>query len=149
MIKRNQAKKERTNLASLGSNRNINLIFIIFFTIILIFISILRFEDNKLKIGLNDYADRDIRATKDIVDKYATEVRRQEAYNSVEPKYRVNPSIQMGIKESISNLFDIVRDTKIKTNLSNRQKINLVRDDLDLDLNDSSITHLLNMEYKI
>ena len=148
MIKRNQAKKERTNLASLGSNRNINLIFIIFFTIILIFISILRFEDNKLKIGLNDYADRDIRATKDIVDKYATEVRRQEAYNSVEPKYRVNPSIQMGIKESISNLFDIVRDTKIKTNLSNRQKINLVRDDLDLDLNDSSITHLLNMEYK-
>lgn len=52
-----------------------------------------------MKIG--DAAPLEIRATKDIVDKQATEQLKIEATNRVEPRYRIGPSIQMTMKSSI------------------------------------------------
>lgn len=125
----------------------INMLLLFSFTAILFFISFLRFEGNKLNIAPGDRAETDIRATKEIIDEIGTENLRQEAYNRVQPKYRITPSVQISMKDSISNLFDTIRDYKIQTNISNYRKLELIQESLEFEMSNDDISNLLRMEY--
>ena len=47
------------------------------------FITIIKFEGYKLNVKVGDIAERDIRATKEVEDKYETDRLKREAANSV------------------------------------------------------------------
>lgn len=140
-------KRLRKNNYNLDNKKLVNMLLLFSFTAILFFISLLRFEGNKLNIEPGDRAETDIRATKEIVDEYGTEQLRQEAFNTTQPKYRITPSIQMGMKDSISNFFDTVRDFKIQTNLSNFRKTEMIKENLEFEMSSDDITNMLRMEY--
>ena len=129
------------------NRRLINMLLLFSFTAILFFISLLRFEGSKLNVELGDRAERDIRATKEIIDEIGTEELRQEAYNRIQPKYRINPSVQIGMKDSISQLFDTIRDYKIQTSLSSFRKVELILESLEFEMSKDDISALLKMEY--
>lgn len=125
----------------------LNILLLFSFAVILFIISLLSFEGNKLNLELGDRAETDIRASKEIVDEYGTEQLKIQVYNSTQAKYRIIPSVQMGMKDSISNYFDTIRDYKIQTNLSNNRKTELIKENLEFDLENEDIANMLRMEY--
>lgn len=140
-------KKFKKIKFSFNNRRGINILLLLSFAAILFFISFIRFEGNKLNIELGDRVETDIRASKEIIDEIGTEELRIEVYNRVQPKYRITPSIQIGMKDSISNLFDTIRDYKIQTNISNYRKVELILEGLEFEMDNDDISHLLSMEY--
>lgn len=142
-----EIKKFKKINFNFDNRKIINMLLLFSFTAILFFISLLRFEGNKLNVAPGDRAETDIRATKEIIDEIGTEELRQEAYNRVQPKYRIVPSVQISMKDSISGLFDIIRDYKIQTNISNYRKIQLILEGLEFEMSNDDISNLLKMEY--
>jgi len=84
----------------------------ILFTTLLFFVVIDSIAPDKVSVKLGDMAPYTIRATKDIVDEISTERLREEAMNRVEPRHRVDPSVQVKIKNDIKKLFELTRDLK-------------------------------------
>ena len=132
----------------LNNKRLINILFLVIFTVILFFISLMRFEGNKLNISIGDYAQSDIRATKNIIDDIGTQNIKQNVSDNIQPKYRISPSIQIDMKDTIANLFDLVRDFKVQTNISNFNKAEQIRENFDFEISNDGIISMLRMDYQ-
>lgn len=132
----------------LNNKRMGNTILLLSFITILFFISLIAFEGNKLNISIGDYSETDIRASKDIVDVIGTEKLRQEAFDRVQPRYRISPSVQIGMKDTISDLLDTVRDYKAQNNISNTRKAEEIQESLDFEIANEDIINMLRMDYQ-
>lgn len=120
----NDKKKNSNNI-----NKNrlfFNRLLVIIFSLVLFFILIQKMETEKLDVKIGDSAPVEIRATKDIIDEYATRELENEIRNNVEPKYRVSPSIQMSMKEIINDFFSKVDELKQDENLGLQEKIDIL-----------------------
>ena len=71
-------------------------------------------EPKKVNIKIGNISPYEIRATKDIEDKRTTEKLQNEAMEKIEPINRVNPSIQMQMKNDIRTFFGLVKDVKLR-----------------------------------
>ncbi len=131
-----------------GNRRLYNGLLLVIFTAILFFITIHKLETNKLNLKKGDIAPIDIRATKDLEDIYTTERLRQEAMNKIEPRYRISPSIQIGMKNTIKDFLDTTRDIKAQENISINKKAQLLQEKQELGLNSKEIYVALRMDYK-
>ncbi|MDR7870174.1 MAG: HDIG domain-containing protein [Tissierellaceae bacterium] len=148
MEKIKRKDKQRRIIYKLNNKKLVNIILLIAFTAILFFISLMRFEGTKLNVNIGDFAQTDIRATKDVIDEIGTENLKQEVANNVQPKYRIFPSIQIDMKDTISNLFDVIRDFKSQTNISNFRKAELIRESLQFEMSNDDLVSMLRMDYK-
>lgn len=97
-----------------------------------------------MKIG--DAAPLEIRATKDIVDKQATEQLKIEATNRVEPRYRIGPSIQMTMKSSIKEFFDMVRELQLDETTGIGKKTDILVEESRIPLSRNEYQTALRME---
>lgn len=129
----NEEEKEGTRVdvvkSNNGINKNrlfINRILILIFTCVLFFILIQKMETEKLSVKIGDIAPVEIRASKDIVDEYATNQLKLEIRNSIEPRYRISPSIQMTMKDIINQFFSRVVDLKADESLGLQDKIDIL-----------------------
>ena len=112
------------------------------------FITIYKVEQDKLDLKLGDIAPIDIRATKDLEDIHTTERLKKEAAEKVEPRYRIHPSVQMGMKNQIKDFLDTTRDIKAIENLSTSKKAEQLMESQSLGLTDNEILMAVRMDYK-
>ncbi len=82
------------------------------FTVLLFVIVMLNIAPEKISVSIGDSAPYDIRATKDIINERATERLRQEAIDKVEPRYLVDRSIQVKVKNEMKRFFELVYNMK-------------------------------------
>lgn len=130
-------------------NRNIyNGLLVIILTATLFFITIHKLETSKLNVKLGDLAPVDIRATKDLEDEISTEKLKLDAINRVDSKYRIHPSVQMIMKNTIKDFLNITKDIKSQENLSTNRKAKLIQEKQELDLTLNEISIVLKMDYK-
>lgn len=106
----------------------------IVFTLILFFTIIDNIEPKKVKVRVGDVSPYEIRATKDIEDKSATQRLKNEAMERIDPRFRVNPSVQMKMKNDIRVFFGLVKDVKAYDNMSNTKKANLLEEQSNIKL---------------
>jgi len=99
-----------------------NGLLLVIFTAVLFFITIQKVETKRIDVRVGDTAPLEIRATKEMEDKNATERLKREAANSVEPKYRISPSVQMTMKSTIKEFFAKVRELQDNEELSLSKK---------------------------
>lgn len=81
-------------------------------TILLYFIVGSNMAPEKITIKVGDFAPDDIRATKEIADEMTTERIKQEAMQRVEPRYRMETSVQVKIKNEISRFFILLKEIR-------------------------------------
>ena len=125
-----KAKKTKKLSQNIRMNKNyLNGLLLVCFTAVLFFITIQKLETKRINVRVGDVAPLEIRATKDIVDKNTTEKLKREAANKVEPKYRLSPSVQMNMKNTIKEFFDRVRELQIDETNSLSQKVKLLGGD--------------------
>ena len=85
---------------------------------IILFISI---APNKVSVEIGDLAPKDIIATKDIIDEITTEKLKLDAMENVKPRYIIDLSVQVKVKNEINTIFQGVKSVKEdkETNISN------------------------------
>lgn len=83
----------------------INGLLLLCFTAVIFFITIQKVETKRINVKVGDTAPLEIRATKEMVDKQATERLKREAANRVEPRYRLSPSVQMAMKTTVKEFL--------------------------------------------
>ncbi len=139
-------KKQENNL--IKNRRIYNGLLIIIFTTILFFITIHKLETSKIDIKLGDRVAEDIRATKDLEDTTTTKRLKREAINKVEPRYRINPSVQMTMKGKIKDFLESIRKTKSEENIKIDEKIKSLEKTQEFKLSKGEISFLLKMDYE-
>ena len=130
------------------NRRFYNGLLLVIFTATLFFITIYKIEKDKLDLKLGDIAPMDIRATKELEDVYTTERLKKEAAEKVEPRYRIHPSVQMGMKTQIKDFLDTTRDIKAIENLSINRKAEQLMESQSLGLSNNDVLTALRMDYK-
>lgn len=148
MEKNKPLDRQRKIIYKFNNKRLLNVAFLIIFVVIIFSLALMRFESNKLNIEIGDYASSDIRATRNIVDEIGTENLKQNVLASTQAKYRISPSIQIDVKDSISKLFDLVRDYKVQTNITNIRKAEEIQENLNFEISNDDIINMLRMEYQ-
>ena len=140
MIKKkikNKEKIKRVNKITLfiKNKRPLNIILLqIIFTIAFFLIIVDNIEPKKVNVRIGDTAPYEIRATRDIEDKGATQKLKDEAMDRVEPRFRVDPSVQMEMKNDIRIFFGMTKDVKSYDNLSFSKKTGLLKEQSNIKL---------------
>ena len=124
----------------------INRILVLLFSIIIFFILLQKVETEKLNVKIGDIAPIEIRAPKDIVDKYATNKLKEEVKKSIEPRYRISPSIQMTMKDIINQFFSRVVELKEEEGLNLQEKIDIVMNESRIPITRNEAITALNMD---
>ena len=138
--------KRKDNL--LKNRRVYNGLLIVIFTTILLFITIHELETSKLNLKIGIPVSEDVRATKDLEDYIATEELKQDAINRVEAKYRIQPSVQITMKNTIKDFLNVTRDIKAKEDISINEKAKLLEESQNFGLTSKEISMILRMDYK-
>ena len=115
-------EKNKKNFYMKNKKAYINGLLLVIFTAVLFFITIQKVETKRIDVKIGDEAPLEIRATKEIEDKNATEMLKREAAASVEPRYRISPSVQMSMKSNIKEFFNRVRELQGDESLSISKK---------------------------
>lgn len=142
----NTQDKMDSNLRGTNNRIIINRVLILIFTAILFFVVIKKVETERLDVKIGDIAPVEIRATKDIVDEYATNELKEEIRNKVEPKYRVSPSIQMTMKNIINQFFNRVEELKMNEELNLQEKIEILINESRVPITKKEGLTALNMD---
>lgn len=146
-LDRRIATKGRTN----------QIIFLSILSAILFTLVLLGMMPERIDIRVGDIAQEEIRATKEIVDEVTTEKYRLEAMESVEPRYRVDASIQIKVKNDIRKFFETLssaqkelpenRENALKS-ITEQEYVELEADELET-LLDASPESLLTLESSV
>lgn len=96
------SKKKKTN----------RIVFFIVVGLTLFSMALVGLIPQRIDVRVGDIAQKEIRATKEIVDEVTTEKYRLEAMESVEPRYRVDTSIQIRVKNDIRKFFEILGEAQ-------------------------------------
>lgn len=121
------------------------IILAVVFTTLLFLIVLNYVSPEKIIISIGDISTRDIRATKDIEDEDATEELRIAAQESVDPVYRLDPSVQVRIKNKINNFFQLVSDVKENDEEKFNRKLLILEKNSDIYLQKDLYPATLNM----
>ena len=127
-------------------------ILLVVFTVLLFAIVVDGIAPEKISVEIGDIASEDIRATKDIIDTELTEKLREDAKNRVEPRHRVDTSVQVKIKDDIKQFFSLIKRIAEDENLNLEEKqkslieqnyVKLDKEDYDIILKQNAQTNLL------
>ncbi|RKD34730.1 HD family phosphohydrolase [Thermohalobacter berrensis] len=104
------------------------------FTILLFIIVVNNIAQEKISVEIGDIAPKDVRATKDIVDSVKTRELKLKVMEEVEPRHRVDPSIQVKVKNEIKEFFELVYEVKEYEDTTFETKVKLLAQDSNIDL---------------
>lgn len=128
-------KKAKKITSFFKNKRPLNIILLqLIFTIAFFLIIVDNVEPKKVNVRIGDTAPYEIRATRDIEDKGATQKLKDEAMDRVDPRFRVDPSVQMEMKNDIRIFFGMVKDVKSYDNLSFSKKTVLLKEQSNIKL---------------
>ncbi|MEA4847933.1 MAG: HDIG domain-containing protein, partial [Clostridiaceae bacterium] len=95
-----------------------------------------------------DISNEDIYAPSDIVDKSATELRRKQAEESVQPVYNLDLTVQIDIEKKVDDLFLLLNSVKNNGELDKTQKLAALEQDSNISLGNSLYSTLLDASEK-
>lgn len=121
------------------------IILAVVFTTLLFTVVLYNVAPDKINVKVGDVAPKDIRATKDIVDEEATEELTQLAMDGVEQIHRIDPSVQVKMKNRIKKFFVLVRDVRDNQEETINKKIFILEKDSDLNLSEEQYSVAINM----
>ncbi|MBP7072182.1 MAG: HDIG domain-containing protein [Clostridia bacterium] len=125
--------------------------------IALFFLFVLNTAPQKYLLQVGDISDIDIYAPSDIVDKSATELRKKQAEDSVQPVYNLDLTVQIDIEKKISDFFILLDSVRSNAELNKTQKLDLLEQNSNISLGnslynmllDASETDLTSLEHNI
>ena len=124
-VKKN--RKTKKFIKNIKNNKiYMNGLLLICFTAALFFITIQKVETKRINVKVGDTAPLEIRATREMVDKNSTKRLKREAGNRVEPRYRLSPSVQMTMKNTIKEFFAKVRELQSVQDMSLSKKADIL-----------------------
>ena len=112
--------------------------------IALFFLFVLNTAPQKYLLQVGDISDIDIYAPSDIVDKSATELRKKQAEDSVQPVYNLDLTVQIDIEKKISDFFALLDSVRSNAELNKVQKLNLLEQNSNISLGNSLYSTLLD-----
>jgi len=112
--------------------------------IALFFLFVLNTAPQKYLLQVGDISDKDIYAPSDIVDKSATELRRKQAEDSVQPVYNLDLTVQIDIEKKISDFFILLDSVRSNAELDKTQKLKLLEQNSNISLSNSLYNMLLD-----
>ncbi|HNR05462.1 MAG TPA: HDIG domain-containing protein [Bacillota bacterium] len=115
----------------------------LFIALFLLFVLNTAPQKHLLQVG--DISDKDIYAPTDIVDKSATELRRKQAEDSVQPVYNLDLTVQIDIEKKISDFFMLLNSVRSNAELDKVQKLNLLKQNSNISLGNSLYNMLLDV----
>ena len=145
--KKQKKNKKITSFFKIKRPLNIILLQLIF-TIVFFFIIVGNIEPKKVNVRIGDIAPYEIRATRDIEDKEETEKLKNEAMERVEPRFRVDPSVQMEMKNDIRVFFGMVKDVKSYDNLSFSKKTTQLKEQSNIQLPEKHYNTCIKIDNK-
>lgn len=95
-------------------------------------------------LNIGDIADIDIDAPANMVDKAATEIKRKEAENMVQPIYRVDLTVQIELEKQINMFFNQLEEQRSLEELSIEQKLESLENSPAIVLDKEAYILLLN-----
>jgi putative nucleotidyltransferase with HDIG domain len=118
---------------------------------------LLNVTPQKYRLKVGDISDEDVYAPSDIVDKSATELRKEQAAESVQPVYNLDLTVQIDIEKKISSFFLLLDSVKNSEGLDKEQRLSALKQDSNISLGnslyntllDASVTDLATLEENI
>lgn len=155
MIKKNmndikkKGSKIKETFSFFSQNKKLLLTILqLIFTIILFILMIGNIEPKKVSTKIGDISPYEIRATKDIEDRRTTEKLQNEAMERVEPRYKINPSIHMQMKNDIRIFYGLVKEIKDHDDMNKDEKVSLLQQQSNLNLSQKDYRIALNFDSK-
>ncbi len=111
--------KRMVTVIKIGKTTTVFLLF--FVSVLVLAISQSQLSQANLKVG--EKAPEDIRAPFTIEDEVAYEALVEESLANMDAVYRISPTVQITAKAKVSGYLDLVRDIKLRNNLSKESKI--------------------------
>jgi membrane-associated HD superfamily phosphohydrolase len=138
-----------SNLKRLAKNSTtIRIVLIAGLFIALFSLFLLNMTPQKYHLQLGDISNEDIYAPSDIVDKSATELRRKQAEESVQPVYNLDLTVQIDIEKKVDDLFLLLNSVKNNGELDKTQKLAALEQDSNISLGNSLYSTLLDASEK-
>ncbi len=97
-------------------------VFLMFFAVIFV-VAISQSQYGNINLEVGEVASEDIKAPYRLEDTDTYEDQVNEALVNMEPVYRISPTIQITSKAKVTGYLDLVRDIKLRNNLSNVSRI--------------------------
>ncbi|WP_425446106.1 HD family phosphohydrolase [Dethiothermospora halolimnae] len=122
------------------------IILAVLFTSILFFILINDITPEKILVELGELAPRDIVATKQIIDDEETERLKQEAMNSIEPRHKVDLSIQVKMKNQVNSFFKLLEGLNNNEDKKLKEKLRILSSDSSIKLSENQYIDFLKLD---
>lgn len=134
-----------SNLRRLArSSTTIRIVLVVCLFIALFSLFVLNTTPQKYHLKVGDIPSEDIYAPSDIVDKFATELRRKQAEESVKPVYKLDLTVQIDIEKKIDNFFSLLDSVKKSEGTDKAQKLAIIEQESNISLGNSIYNTLLN-----
>lgn len=134
-----------SNLKGLAKNSTvIRIVLIIFLFIALFSMFVLNVTPQRYRLKAGDISDEDIYAPSNIVDKSATELRRRQAEDNVQPIYNLDLTVQIDIEKKTDNFFSLLESVRKSEDLDKSQKLAALAQDSNISLGNSLYIMLLD-----
>ncbi len=130
------------SVARRSTTIRIVLVACLFIALFSLFVLNARPEIYRLKVG--EISNEDIYAPSDIVDKSATELRKQQAEESVAPVFEVDLTVQIDIEKKTDNFFSLLDSVKKSEGVDKAQKLKTLEQESNISLGNSLYNTLLD-----
>ncbi len=142
-------KFNKSLFKSFLQKKAVNYVIILFLFFIIIFTSMVTtLVPEKFDLKIGQEVSVDIKAPRDVENKIATMNRIKKAVESVEPREKVDPTLQIDIKKKVEKFFSKVYQIKENQGISSEEKIEQLKKYNDLNLNDEQLIVMLNASNK-
>ncbi len=122
-----------------------NLFLLIALSLVLFTLTFLRMDRHKFTIKVGDIAEEDIRAINEVEDHDRTEKLMEEAKKNAPIRYRISPSVQIGMKNGINKFFNKAKDLVENEDMDYDKKIVELDKTVDFDLANRLSDEILSM----
>jgi len=125
------------------SSTTIRIVLIVCLFIALFSLFVLNVTPQKYLLKVGDISNEDIYAPSDIVDKSATELRKKQAEESVQPVYKLDLTVQIEIEKKISDFFILLSSVRQNAELDKTQRLAALEQGSNISLGNSVYNTLL------
>ena len=123
------------------------ILFGMFFCVVF-FSTITTFSPEKYELDMGQKSPVDFKAPRDLEDRIATERLIKRAIEAVEPRERIDPTMQIDIKKRIERFFSNLYEIRENQELVYEDKLDQLKEMNELNLNDKEMMLVLNASSK-
>ncbi len=123
------------------------ILFAMFFCVVF-FSTITTFSPEKYELDMGQKSPVDFKAPRDLEDRIATERLIKRAIEAVEPRERIDPTMQIDIKKRIERFFSNLYEIRENQELVYEDKLDQLKEMNELNLNDKEMMLVLNASSK-